>query len=45
MKYSYDHDVLTPLAKINAVRKSVCDSFAYAAIQNGELLRVAGKAV
>ena len=44
MKYSYDHDVLTPLAEINAVRKPAYHGFACAAIQNGNLLGVAGNA-
>lgn len=42
MKYGYHYDELTPLAKINAVRKSACNCFACATIQNGKLLGVAG---
>jgi hypothetical protein len=45
MKDGHHYDVLISLAEINAVRKSACDSFACAAIQNGELLRVAGNSV
>lgn len=45
MEYGYDHDVLILLTEINAVRKSTRDRFACAAIQNRELLRVAGNAM